>query len=355
MTKFFTLCAIVLSSFISAQSYSGPESVEFDYANNRWLIANKNNGTVIARDMNGNFSAFVSGMSSGPYGIEILGNTLYCCHNGGSIRGFDLTSGAQVFNLNLGATFLNGICSDGVNNLFVTDFSAKKIYRVNVLTSAFNVFVTGLSKSPNGIIYEAANSRLVFVNWGTNAPIMKVNLGDSTVSTLVTTTFSNIDGIAADAYGNYFISTWGTNSIRMYSNNFTTGPASVLTGLTSPADLFYNTVTDTLAIPNSGTANNVVWLGFTPLAVKSAGPVEAKTELFPQPSANGEFTIRNATEKIKSLRIFDLTGKQVFSKNVSAMGAEGSAIKVATSLPGGIYFAELNFGDRRETLKVVIE
>jgi hypothetical protein len=351
MKKITCLLFFALVSFAFGQSYNGPESVEFDYANNRWLIGNKNNGTVIARDMNGNFSAFVSGMTSGPYGIEILGNTLYCCYNGGSIRGFDLTSGAQVFNLNLGATFLNGICSDGVSNLFVTDFSAKKIYRVNVLNNSFNVFVTGLPKSPNGIIFEGANQRLVFVNWGASAPIQQVALSDSSVTTLVTTALSNIDGIAADAYGNYYVSTWGNNTIRRYSSNFTVGPTTVVTGLSSPADLFYNTVTDTLAIPNSGTLNNVVWVGFgSTLTTQNVDADNSGVKIFPSPSEE-RFTI-DADFIIETVRIFDVSGRILMENNYSLRVKE--QISIEAHLPDGIYLLELSGNGNRATRQINI-
>jgi hypothetical protein len=348
----FTFC---LSSFLFSQSYSGPESVEYDFANNRWLIANHNNGTVISRDMNGNFAAFVSGMSSGPYGIEILGNVLYCCHNGGSIRGFNLTTGAQVFNLNLGASFLNGICSDGGSNLFVTDFSAKKIYRVNVADSSYNVFVTGLSKSPNGIIYEGSNQRLVFVTWGSSALVQQVNLSDSVVSTLLTTTLTNIDGIAADAYGNYYVSTWGNNSVRKYTANFTSGPVTVVTGLSSPADLFYNAVTDTLAIPNSGTANNVKWIGFNPLGIDNAASSQSNIEIFPQPSSDGIIFISGIKKSGGSVKVFDLAGRMIYDEKIISSSFENGKLQLNLNCKAGEYLLEVIVEGEKFTRKLLID
>ena len=350
MKKICTLLSIILTSLLVAQSYNGPESVEFDFANNRWLIGNKNTGTVIARDMNGNFTPFVSGMTSGPYGIEILGNTLYCCYGGGKIRGYDLTSGTQVFNVNLNATFLNGICSDGVSNLFVTDFSAKKIYRVDVNTGAFNVYVTGLIKSPNGIIYEGSNQRLVFVNWGTSAPIQQVALSDSSVTTLVTTSLSNIDGIAADAYGNYYVSTWGNNTIRKFSNNFATGPTTVVTGLTSPADLFYNKITDTLAIPNSGTLNNVVWVGFgSTLNADQLNTEQEEFVVYPVPASGGElnFSFKQAYEEVN---VYSIDGRLVFTEKINNANAQ----KIQIHLTSGNYLVELCNKSRKIRKKVTI-
>ena len=252
--------ALVLSVFVTTlafaqATYNGPESVEYDYTNNRWLIANTDNGNILARSNTGVLSVFTAGPLA-PYGIEIVGTTLYVC-DGSRIKGYNLTSAAEVFNVNTGATFLNGITHDNSGNLYATDFSAKKIYKIKIATQQVTTFVTGLAKSPNGIIYDQPNNRCVFVNWGTNAPIMAVSLADSTTSTITTTTLSNCDGIAKDGAGNYYVSSWGLNGISKFNNTFMGGPTTVVTSLSSPADIFYNTVNDTLAVPNSGNSNNV--------------------------------------------------------------------------------------------------
>ena len=82
------LFLFLLTGFkIFAQSYSGPESVEYDYANSRWLISNTQSNQVLARDSNGVLTIFTTLTGTGPYGIEIAGDTLFCC-NGASIKGF---------------------------------------------------------------------------------------------------------------------------------------------------------------------------------------------------------------------------------------------------------------------------
>ncbi len=255
----FSFLFVLFSALANAQSYNGPESIEYDTANNRYLVGNSSNGQIIARDASGNLTIFKSGISPDPYGLEIVGNTIYACC-GGRIKGYDLTTAAEVFNVNLSATFLNGITSDGSGYLFTTDFSAKKIYRVNIATQGFNVMASNLVQSPNGIIYDGTNNRLVFVNWGNNAPIKQLMLTDSSVSNIITTTFNNCDGIATDYNGNWFISNWENNSIVQYDDTFL-NPVEVLFGLDQPADIYYNTMTDTLAVPNSGN-NTVSFMGF---------------------------------------------------------------------------------------------
>jgi hypothetical protein len=43
----FSFC-LLLSQTIFGQSYSGAESVEFDYANNRYLVSNTSSKKIIA-------------------------------------------------------------------------------------------------------------------------------------------------------------------------------------------------------------------------------------------------------------------------------------------------------------------
>ena len=93
------------------------------------------------------------------------------------------------------------------------------------------------------------------VGWDSSAPIWEVNLNDSSVSVLAITNHSNIDGIALDACGNYYVSVWGNNAIYQYDANFT-NPQILATGQSQPADIFYESNSQTLAVPNSG--NNTV-------------------------------------------------------------------------------------------------
>ena len=98
--------AVILFTQINciAQTYNGPESVEYDYANQQWYVGNKNNGTVIIWK-DGVLSNFASGMTQGPYGIELFNGVLFCCHSGNKIRGFDISTGQVVLMLQLAANF----------------------------------------------------------------------------------------------------------------------------------------------------------------------------------------------------------------------------------------------------------
>ena len=256
-TLFLVICCLQYAITFS-QALNGPESIEWDQANTRWLIGNKGNGTILARSESGVLTNFVTGVPSGPYGIEILGDVLYACE-GGFIRGYNLTSGATVFTLNLNATFLNGLTSDGGNFLYATDFTAKKIFKIDVNAVSFTTIASSLAKTPNGILFDGINNRCVYVTWGTNAPIMAINLTTNAISTVLATTLSNCDGITKDSCGNYYVSSWGNNRLNKFDASLT-GTSSILGPvLSSPADLDCR-FEDIIDIVGNTNANNTITL-----------------------------------------------------------------------------------------------
>jgi len=332
---------------IQAQTYSGPESVVYDSANNRYFISNNGANQILARDASGTLTIFTSAITSGPHGLEIVGNTLFAC-DGTSMKGFDLTTAAVVMNLNLGATFLNGICTDGSNYIYTTDFTAKKIFKIDIAAQTFTVFVTGLAKSPNGIIYDGTNNRIVWVTWGTSAPIMQALLSDSSVSQVTATTLGNCDGIDRDGSGNYYVSAWNTQSVYRFNNLFSAAPVAVISGLNNPADIYYNLADDSLVSPNAG--NNTVTFHYMGASTSVEENVSNEFSLYPNPVFN-QLIIDNAQLKINSIEIYDVVGKKCLTLNPPD---ESGGLRVdISSLAPGIYFVKVKSGNEERTLKFV--
>jgi Secretion system C-terminal sorting domain len=275
----------LLPTLLVAQSYSGPESVEGDTLTGNYYIGNTGSDQILRRLPNGNLETFATGISNGPYGLELVEGVLYAC-NGGEIRGFSVADGTQVFSVQTGATFLNGITHDDGGSLYATDFSGKKTYKISIAGQTAEVFVAQTVSTPNGIIHDAANDRLVFVSWGGSAKIVAVSLADASLTTLVTTSLSNIDGVALDGAGNCYVASWGANAVHRFEPTFTEAPELVLSGLNKPADIYYNLQTDTLAVPNSG--NNTVrfaFFGVEPPSVAGEELADFQLVAFPNPVA----------------------------------------------------------------------
>ncbi len=343
----FSFC-LLLSQTIFAQTFNSPESVEFDYVNNRYLIANRAASQILARAADGTLSVFAT-LTGQPYGIEIVGDTLYCCTSG-SLRGVNLNTGVQIFNQTIAAgAFLNGITHDPAGNLYITGFSNSKVYRFNTATRQFNVFVNNTITQPNGIIYDAYDGitpRLVLASWGGSAAIRAINLSDSSMTTLVTTPFGSIDGIAKGKNGNFYIACWSNNSIQRYDSTFANAPtAMVTTGLSSPADIFYNQLSDTLAVPfGSGSSGSVNYYFFGSLTAQKSNLNEEYIHVYPNPTA-GIININgiNASLKNVNLNLYEMgSGKQVFNENLTNL-SENTTINLKNNqLSAGIYLFELN-------------
>lgn len=343
---------------VFAQTYNSPESIEFDYANNRWFIANNGGNNILTRNSsNGALAVFVAtGFSGGgPHGLEIVGDTLYACA-GGSLRAYNINTAALVFNINLGATFLNGITHDNSGNLYITDYSGNKIYRFNIATHQFNAFVsTGLS-SPNGIIFDQPNNRCVFVQW--TGAIKSVSLTDSTVSTLVASSgLSSIDGITKDGIGNYYVSSWSPTRITRYTNTFTSPTAVVTTGLSNPADIFYNVVTDTLGVPNSGSGNNTTYHYFGS-ATGIPDALDNNYSFCVVPSivaTTAEIRYELKADEQVFIGLFDISGKMVRSiltENQSK--GKHAIVEDLSSLSSGTYFCKIQSQSGQYQQKVIV-
>ena len=339
MKLFSTLAAIAVCSLsLTAQTFNSPESVEYDDAGMRWFVGQNGSGQIHVYSPGSNtLLPFASGLGAGPHGLEIMGDTLYAC-DGASIKGYLLSSGAQVFNLNLGATFLNGLTTDGNMYLFATDYSAKKIYRICPSAGTYNIMAS-TTYSPNGIYYDAAGGRCVFVNWGSTARIQQMLMSDSSITTLYTSTTSNMDGITRDAAGFWYVSTWGGNALRRFDPTFSTAPTSVMTGLSSPADLDINLAGDSIGIPNSGSANNVVFYvlptGIQPQTQSEPGSA------FPNPTSGSSRIVIERSVQNGTCEVYDMNGKLISKRSFS-----GNSCEVGSdSLAEGSYMVILREGD----------
>ena len=154
---------ILLTNFVNAQVFGG-ESVEYDSTGHRFFTSSDNT-SIVQRASNGTLSYFGTGLTA-DYGMEIMGNTLFAV-SGSMVKGYDLSTELEVMNATVpGSNFLNGLTNDGNGNLYVTGYSSHKIFKIDATNLAAPVVTTIVSNTvtaPNGIVYDGANNRLIFV------------------------------------------------------------------------------------------------------------------------------------------------------------------------------------------------
>lgn len=337
--------ALLIAPFLSfAQTYSGPESVDCDTTTGNWYISNTSSKKILRRTPDGTLQNFLSGFTNGPYGIEVVGDRIYAC-DGNKIKGFLLSDGTQVTTITTTATFLNGITHDASGLLYATDFSGKKVYKINPANNTWNVFVPQTTSTPNGILYDASQNRLVCVTWGASAKLLGISLADSTVSILKTTSLSNIDGIARDGSGRWYVASWGANAIHRIESDFSGTPQQVYSGLSNPADIYYNLKNDTLAVPNAGN-NTVVFINFAPVSPTTDVQVQVKLKSFPNPAMDEIWLELPSDWDVQMLhcRLFDANGR-CFEPEV--MDKNGRSCRIAmNNLTPGLYHAILTQGEK---------
>jgi DNA-binding beta-propeller fold protein YncE len=349
---FFLLLSFSLAK---AQTYNGPESIEFDPNDGNYFVGNAGDGTMVKLTPGGTLTTFAASITfpTGPHGLELIADTLYAC-DGSNLKLIDRTTGTLIADIAMGATFLNGITHKG-NNLYITDFSAKKIHRFNILTRQHNVFCPTLlgAKTPNGIIYDDINDRIVYCCWGTNAPVYTVSLTDSVITLLAGTVLGNCDGITMNCSGDFYISSWSQNRVTKFTHTMASPTTFIGTGLSSPADIYYNRLQDTLYVPNSGTGNNVSKKGDVSclVALPSYKDVKQLPVLYPNPAAG---TIRFRAEELEGEQectISTIQGKMVWKGLVSPSNASVDL----SNLEKGIYFVTLGSSAKAITYRLIKE
>ena len=343
MKKILFFALALASSVIHAQSLTAIEGVEYDPTNQIFLVGNGNNVVRMHSDA---VPQGTLGAAKSNYGMEVMNGVLFSIV-GTAIRGYDVTTGAQVMTHTLsGASFLNGMASNGTDKLWVSDFSAKKIYELNVADLAAptsSIVVANTTSTPNGLTYDAGNNRLVMVSWGANASIKAIDLATYTLSVITTTNLGNCDGVDHDSYGNYYVSSWSPNAITKFSNDFTTTSTVTVTGgVSSAADICYAEEIDTLAIPCTG--NNVVkFVGFNPSFVVEGNTSEFQAYGYPtevKDMYTVGFDLPQAVDV--NIRLFDVNGRLV-NEVIHQTFPQGNHQVVLTELPvdSGIYFVQV--------------
>ncbi|HMQ68521.1 MAG TPA: T9SS type A sorting domain-containing protein [Ignavibacteria bacterium] len=327
--------------------YSSPESVTYDSTGSRYLISNTSSSKIVQRDLQGVVTDFVT-VGGGIHGITVFSGRAYVC-NGNKVRGYNLTTAAEEFNVTLtGSSFLNDIAIDNSGMAYVSDFTNRRIYKLNTNNSDYWIYVL-TTNQPNGVYVDAVRNRLLICCWGGSAPVKQVNFADSVISNIIITPYSNCDGISLDRNDNVYISTWGIQSVVKYDINFTNAPVIVTGGLSNPADIYVNKNSDTLAVPNAGNSTVTFYFLNNTTSVTQINSEIPSSFILKQnypnpfnPSTNLEFGISESG--FVSLKIYDGLGREVavlVNESIPAGNYKYQFSTINSQLSGGVYFYRL--------------
>lgn len=356
---FLSIALILLSSKNSFSQYSSPESVTYDTLSKRYFISNTASQKIVQRNLQGVVTDFVT-VGSGIHGVTVHNGRVYVC-NQTRIKGYDLTSAAEVFNVTIsGSTFLNDLAVDNSGMMYITDFSGRRIYKLNTNTSEYWVYVPATTNQPNGVYVDTPRNRLLVCCWGASAPVKSVSLSDSSITNIITTPYSNCDGISLDRNDNVYISTWGIQSVVKYDINFANSPVIVTGGLSNPADIYVNKKSDTLAVPNAGNSTVTFYFLDSPSGINQIGlTVPGNFNLsqnYPNPF-NPNTVIRYSLNenRFTSLKVFSSLGEEVADLvNENQKAGIYEVTFDASPFSSGIYFYTLTSGSNSLTGKMTL-
>jgi sugar lactone lactonase YvrE len=237
------------SSLVSQNYLNLPESAVYDSINNRYLISNFGNGSIVQIDSTGTQSIYLSNVQSSG-GLHIVDSVLYMVCGVYGIKGYDLITGEIVFNVTIsGFPNINDITSDNFGNLYVSFPAGNTIYKINIASGQSWVFTNQGLSVPNGLFFDEENNRLLLVSYRPNSPIQAVSLIDSTVSLVTYTGKHNLDGLTRDAEGNYYFSSWQTNSVYVIDGDFLNSPELFSSHNDDPADIYFDIENNLLVVP----------------------------------------------------------------------------------------------------------
>ena len=243
-----------------------PEAAYWHAESRTWLVSNLGGGLSLARDGIGWLARYddqgrlldprwVEGMDA-PTGIAAVGNLVYVADRSG-VHEIDVRQAKILRTIEIpGSKFLNDVAAAPNGDLFVSDFEANRIYRLNRDRKPEIWLESDRLENPNGLIVD--NDDLVIATWGPMTDpktfavkhpgtILKVNLKSRKLAPLGKgDPIASFDGIVKVG-GDYFGTDWPNGRLLRISK--TGAVQAILTGFYQLADLGYNPTSKTIAMP----------------------------------------------------------------------------------------------------------
>ena len=211
-----------------------PQKIVIDTPRNRLLVSNDTiTGDIIQIDSAGNQTYFMQGAGFID-GMEIVGDTVYGVCRNRKIKAYHLVTKQLVMDKTLtgaSAKYLSSITSDSAGHLFISCPKLNEIYRLRISDQSWWVFANNGLNNPNGILLEKEHNRIVVIGDSpVPSSIYAINLADSTVLPLMSTSFNSPDGIVRDKFGYYYVGGYYLQAIFMIDPDFSQPPISFFPG-----------------------------------------------------------------------------------------------------------------------------
>lgn len=358
MTRPMLLFVLLMASgSVLAQPYNHPESVAHDPVGQRYLVSNFGDGRIVQVAADGAVTDFDTSLPR-IAGLLVHAGRLYAAANLEPHKGvavWDLSTDERVEFVPIPeSNLLNDLAVDDTGHLFVTDYWTTGLYRVDLATGLHELFAAAELNEPNGIVFDAANRRMLVTSHDPGYPLHAIDVDSGQVTVAAMTYLPSQDGLAYDAAGNLYISSWYTNGVHRFGPDLAYPGEQVTSGHQGPADISIDLVNHVLCVPNY--LNHTV--EFIPLQSTPAPIPEAAMFHGAAPSpfnATTRLRFSLAVAAAVRLEIYDARGRRVASLADDELAAGDHAVTWSPrDLASGIYLARLQTGGQAQTRRVVL-
>lgn len=243
-----------------------PEAAFWHARSRTWFVSNLGGGLSLERDGIGWLSRYddsgnllaarwLEGMDA-PTGIAAVGDRLYVADRGG-VHEIDVETATILRTITIaGSRFLNDVAAAPNGDLYVSDFEANRIYRLNRQREA-EVWLEGEQlQNPNGLIVDGEH--LIIATWGPMTDpatfavkhpgtLLKADLATRRLSAIGDgQPIASFDGVVSVGQ-HLFATDWPNGRLLRISPQGVV--EEVLTGFSQLADLGYNPEREVLALP----------------------------------------------------------------------------------------------------------
>lgn len=323
---------------------SGPNDIVFDESHNRYLVSCWAGNKIVAIDIQGNQSLFRDNVTRA-HGMQIRDSVLYIASYR-NLLVLDLATAGVVKSIPVpNAQYLGHLTLDDFRHVYISDWSAKKIFRVDVFADTASLFLS-VTDIPVGIWFDALNSRLILLSFVQNAPIRAISLPGGILSTITTTSITNTDAICRDANGNYYVSSLTGNTVYRFDASWVGTPVIVATGLGGPSGLGYNARDNVLGVTNYD-SSTITLVPLGSVAVKSGESGKPMNFLlrqnYPNPfNPTTKIDFQLPVQAFVSLKVYDILGRDVATLlNEQRQAGSHLVSWDASGFAGGVYLCRL--------------
>jgi hypothetical protein len=290
--------------------------------------------------------------------MEIKGNLLYVASHQNLLL-IDLNSASITESIFVPESdYLGHIALDSSHYVYVTDWSAQKLFRINIIEQS-STTLYNFNSMPVGISYEQNNHRLIILTLVDNAPILAYNLNGGNIDTVRNTSINDPDAICRDGNGNYFVTSFSDNIVYRFGNDFLSGPEIISSGHGGPSGIGYNMHDNLIGVTNYN-FNSINLIQLKPSEVKPENNVELYNFIlfqnYPNPF-NPATTIRYkiSSRQYVQLKVYDVLGNEIETLVNEEKPAGNYNVEFdGSELPSGIYYYKLQTDNYVETKKMLL-